>query len=158
MSVRTVRRVAVVLASLLVGALVIGCGSEKSRSSSSSSASATTTTTAGGKNCSLAGKKIQLVGPLKSNPVLQIMAAGFSNKADKLGFDSQVLLAEDANPQNVIALGKQALVQGSDGMVILAGDPAFYPFIKQVAAKGIPVIVTHFPIETVRRSASSRTC
>lgn len=148
MSVRNVRRVrrsAVLLALPLTLAVMAGCGSGSSDKSSSTGSSSTTAQA--NADCSVAGKKIQFVGPLKSNPALQIMAAGFTSEAKKLGFDSQVLLTDDANPQNILALGKQALVQGSDGIVLLALDPSMYPFIQQASSQGVPVIVTIFPVK-----------
>lgn len=138
-------------AGLCAALLVAGCGDSKdSDSGADSSAQAAATSTAaadgGAKECSVEGKKIQYVGPLKSNPVLQVMAAGFTEKADELGFDSEVMLTEDADPQRVLALGQQALAQGSDGMVLQAFDPSLYPLIKQASDQGIPVVVTHSPV------------
>ncbi len=138
-------------AGLCAALLVAGCGDSKdSDSAADSSAQAAATSTAaadgGGKECSVEGKKIQYVGPLKSNPVLQVMAAGFSEKADELGFDGEVMLTEDADPQRVLALGQQALAQGSDGMVLQAFDPSLYPLIKQATDQGVPVVVTHSPV------------
>lgn len=138
-------------AGLCAALLVAGCGDSKdSDSGADTSAQAAATSTAaadgGAKECSVEGKKIQYVGPLKSNPVLQVMAAGFTEKADELGFDSEVMLTEDADPQRVLALGQQALAQGSDGMVLQAFDPSLYPLIKQASDQGIPVVVTHSPV------------
>ncbi len=110
----------------------------------------------GAKECSVEGKKIQYVGPLKSNPVLQVMAAGFTEKADELGFDGEVMLTEDADPQRVLALGQQALAQGSDGMVLQAFDPSLYPLIKQATDQGVPVVVDAQP-GAGRRQARAQT-
>jgi ribose transport system substrate-binding protein len=122
-----------------------GCGDAKSTGGSATAASGAAKPAAA-KDCSVAGKTIQYVGPLKSNPTLQVMAAGFSQEAKKAGFTGKVLLAEDADPQKVIALGKQALAQGSQGLVVLAFDPALYPLMKQAAAQGVPVVETHDPV------------
>lgn len=138
-------------AGLCAALFAAGCGDSKdsdSAADSSAQAAATSTTAgdAGAKECSVEGKKIQYVGPLKSNPVLQVMAAGFTEKADELGFDGEVMLTEDADPQRVLALGQQALAQGSDGMVLQAFDPSLYPLIKQATDQGVPVVVTHSPV------------
>jgi ribose transport system substrate-binding protein len=100
-------------------------------------------TKAAAKDCSVKGKTIQLVGPLKSNPTLQVMASGFVNEAKALGFKYQVLLANTADTQQVIALGRQALAQGSDGIVMPPYDPALLSFSKAAAAKGVPVVAAH---------------
>jgi ribose transport system substrate-binding protein len=145
-----VRRRGVALGLCALTALfAAGCGDSNESSADTSaqaSATAATTTASGSKECSVEGKKIQYVGPLKSNPVLQVMAAGFTEKADELGFDGEVMLTEDADPQRVLALGQQALAQGSDGMVLQAFDPSLYPLIKQATDQGIPVVVTHSPV------------
>lgn len=136
-------------AGLCAALFAAGCGDSNDSSADTSAQAAATTTTAGdagAKECSVEGKKIQYVGPLKSNPVLQVMAAGFTEKADELGFDGEVMLTEDADPQRVLALGQQALAQGSDGMVLQAFDPSLYPLIKQASDQGIPVVVTHSPV------------
>ncbi|MDW5596931.1 sugar ABC transporter substrate-binding protein [Conexibacter stalactiti] len=133
----------------LTALFAVGCGDSKESSADTSAQASATSTTAGAagtKECTVEGKKIQYVGPLKSNPVLQVMAAGFSEKADELGFDGEVMLTEDADPQRVLALGKQALAQGSDGMVLQAFDPSLYPLIKEATDQGIPVVVTHSPV------------
>lgn len=143
------------LLALVVGVgLLAGCGSSGSDTSggseTTSGGSETTASTTGGegsKDCSVAGMKIQLIGPLKSNPTIQIMAAGFTQTAEELGFESQELLSEGAEPQEMIALGEQALAQGSDGIVILPLDPSMYPFIQKASSQGVPVIATHIPVE-----------
>jgi ribose transport system substrate-binding protein len=128
-------------ACVALAAVATGCGDAKTTSTTAAASA-----TASAADCSVAGKKIQFVGPLKSNPTLQVMAAGFKQEAKKDGFDGTVLLADDSDPQKVLALAKQAVAQGSDGIALLAFDPAFYPFIKQTTAKGIPVVVTHNPV------------
>jgi ribose transport system substrate-binding protein len=153
---RTVRW-GVVLLALIAGIVALaGCGSSGSSSTTSTesnsggneeASSTTTASSEGGESeCSVSGKKIQLVGPLKSNPTIQIMAAGFTQTAEKLGFESQELLSEGAEPQEMIALGEQALAQGSDGIVLLALEASMYPFIQKASAQGVPVVVTHFPV------------
>ena len=133
----------------LVAMVAVGCGSSDSSSTSGTSASASaststgSSTTAAGQDCDVKGKKIQFVAPLKSNPTMRVMSAGFSQEADSLGFDGQSLMTDDADPQKVIALGKQALVQGTDGMVVPPYDPSLYAFIKQAVAQGVPVVTSH---------------
>jgi ribose transport system substrate-binding protein len=121
--------------------LVVACGDSKSPATASK-----TTASTGTKQCSVAGDRIDLVGPLKSNPVLQIMSAGFRDEAKKLGFDGHIQLTAEADPQQALSLGEQALAQGTKGIVLLAFDPALYPFIKKASDAGVPVIVTHFPV------------
>lgn len=103
------------------------------------------TPSAGG-DCSLEGKNIQFVSFLREHPVIQIWAAGFSTRAEELGANHTELIAQGANAQDAVTLGEQAIAQGSDGMVITASDPQWYPLIQQAADAGIPVVVTHFPI------------
>jgi len=133
---RWVRAVAA-LAVVALALLGVGCGS------SSSGGGKTTASNGDGKPCDVAGKKIQFVAPLKSNPTMQVMAAGFMQEAKRLGFDGQALMTDDADPQKVLALGQQALAQGTDGMVVPPYDPSLYPLIQQAAAKGVPVVTSH---------------
>lgn len=132
-----------VLVFALVGA---GCGSDKNDDGGSK-----TTASAGGSDCDVKGKKIQFVAPLKSNPTMQVMSAGFTQEADKLGFDGQALMTDDADPQKVLALGQQALAQGTDGMVVPPYDPSLYPLIQQAVAKGIPVVTSHSSVPATER-------
>jgi ribose transport system substrate-binding protein len=100
-----------------------------------------------GADCSIADKDIHFVSMLRENPVIQIWAAGFTARADELGANNTALLSQGANPQDAITLAQQALAQGSDGMVVVAFDPQWYPLIQEAEAAGVPVVVTHFPIE-----------
>lgn len=130
----------------LAATTAAGCGSsdDNGDSASTGTQSASTTASASGeKECSVEGKTIQFVAPLKSNPTMQVMAAGFQQRAKELGFDGKVLMSDDADPQKILALGQQAMTQGSDGMVIPPYDAALYPFIKQASAAGIPIVTTH---------------
>jgi ribose transport system substrate-binding protein len=129
------RRVTVVA---LAGAATLTAATGVSTASAPTSATATSA-----KACSVKGKSIQLVGPLKSNPTLQVMASGFVNEAKLLGFKYKVLLANTADTQQVIALGRQALAEGSDGIVMPPYDPALLSFSKAAAAKGVPVVAAH---------------
>ncbi|HST39069.1 MAG TPA: sugar ABC transporter substrate-binding protein [Conexibacter sp.] len=133
------------VAAALVALTATGCGSsdDSGDSASTGTQSAASTTASGEKDCSIEGKKIQFVAPLKSNPTMQVMAAGFEQRAEELGFDGTVLMSDDADPQKILALGQQAMTQGSDGMVIPPYDAALYPFIKQASDQGIPIITTH---------------
>jgi len=89
----------------------------------------------------------QLVMPLKGHPVHQIVQLGFLEACKKLGYEGRILAADSAAPDAVLGLGEAGLAQGPKGVVAWAGAPQFYPFIKQVADKGIPIVVPHFPIK-----------
>ncbi|CAN5345430.1 D-ribose ABC transporter substrate-binding protein [soil metagenome] len=100
-----------------------------------------------GGECSIDGKNVQFVSMLRENPVIQIWAAGFSSRAEELGATHTELLSQGDNPQDAITLAQQALAQGSDGMVVVAFDPQWYPLIQEAKDAGVPVVVTHFPID-----------
>lgn len=132
-------RVAAALAVLAFALVAVGCGSDDKADDDGG----TKTTAGAGGVCDVSGKKIHFVAPLKSNPTMQVMAAGFTQQADRLGFDGQALMTDDADPQKVVALGQQALAQGTDGLVVPPYDPSLYPLIEQAVAKGVPVVTTH---------------
>jgi ribose transport system substrate-binding protein len=135
------------------------CGSTTASSSSSEAASSAApaetsapassaaATEAASDECSIEGKKIQFVSMLREHPVIQIWGAGARDAATELGADFTELMSQGDNPQDAINLMKQGIAQGSDGMVVVAFDPQWYPVIAEAEAAGIPVVVTHFPIE-----------
>jgi ribose transport system substrate-binding protein len=155
------RRLHVTVGLAAVSALALAaCSSTTAATSSSSSASqasaapASSAATAPASSaaatdaaCSIAGKKIQFVSMLREHPVIQIWAAGARDEAKKLGADYTDLMSQGDNPQDAINLMKQGIAQGSDGMVVVAFDPQWYPAIAEAQAAGIPVVVTHFPIK-----------
>lgn len=105
--------------------------------------------------CDLSGKVIAYVGPLKTHPVLQVMAAGFVKGAEGAGLEPKVMLADDADPQKVLTLGKQAISQGVDGIVLQPYDPSLYGLVKEATAAGIPVTLTHFDSPTGQADGAS---
>jgi ribose transport system substrate-binding protein len=88
----------------------------------------------------------QLVMPLKGHPVHQIVQLGFLEACKKLGYEATILAPDSAAPDAVLGLGEAGLAQRPKGVVAWAGAPQFYPFIKKVANRGIPIVVPHFPI------------
>jgi ribose transport system substrate-binding protein len=160
------RRLHVTVGIAAVAALTLaGCGSSTASSGSSSAAApaasaaapsaaasapaasaVAASAAASSEACSIAGKKIQFVSMLREHPVIQIWAAGARDEAKKLGADYTDLMSQGDNPQDAITLMKQGIAQGSDGMVVVAFDPQWYPAIAEAQAAGIPVVVTHFPI------------
>ena len=131
-----------------VGSLALaGCGSSATTTAAGTNSPASSAASSSTASCSLSGKKIQFVSMLRENPVIQIWAAGARDEAKALGADYTELLSQGSNPQDAIALAKQAIAQGSDGMVIVAFDPQWYPVIAEAKAANIPVVVTHFPID-----------
>jgi ribose transport system substrate-binding protein len=129
-------RVALVIAVAATAATLVACSS-----------STKTKTTANGPGpsagCSVAGKKIAFPGPLKSNPTLQVMAAGFTAEAKKLGMIPQVTLTNDADPQGVLALGRQAIAQKVAGIVMPPYDPSLLVLATAAKTAGIPIALTH---------------
>lgn len=119
------------------GAMLTGCTTSTDSPAASGDSKAT---------CSIKGKNIQFVSMLREHPVIQIWAAGFAHRAEELGAKHTELLSQGTNPQDGITLGQQAIAQGSDGMVVIAFDPQWYPLIAQAKAAGIPVVVTHEPV------------
>ena len=118
---------------LAAGALLAGC---------STGSSAPDETAAGG-DCSVEGLQIAFPGPLKSNPTLQVMAAGFVAGAESVGMDPIVSLVNDADPQNVLSVGRQAIAQEVAGLVFPPYDPSLMSFVDDAVAADIPIVLTH---------------
>jgi ribose transport system substrate-binding protein len=134
---RAVQLIAAAALTLAVTAAVSGCSTSSSGSTGSSSASGT---------CSVKGKTVTFVGPLKSNPTMQIMAAGFSTQGKALGMSPSVQLSNDLDPQSTISLGQQAIAQGVDGLVTEPFDPSILSLDAPAKAANIPVVLAHIQV------------
>ena len=145
---------AMVLAmAMVVSFSLIGC---KTTTTETTTAAATTTTAAATTTTVAAatteafspeGKSFQLVMILKGHPVHHIVQFGFLEGAKKLGYKGEILANDGAEADASIALGEAGLAKGTNGMVVWAFGPVYYPFINKLGGKGVPVIVPHFPIK-----------
>jgi len=90
--------------------------------------------------------RLGLVMVLKGHPVHQIIQLGFLEACRDLGYEGRILAADGADIAAAISLGEAGLAQGCKGLVVWAGSPAYYPFIKKCTDRKTPVVVPHFPI------------
>lgn len=118
---------------LAASALLAGCATD--------TAAPEETNAAG--DCSVEGLRVAFPGPLKSNPTLQVMAAGFVAGAESVGMEPIVSLVNDADPQNVLSVGRQAIAQEVDGLVFPPYDPSLMAFVDDAVAADIPIVLTH---------------
>jgi len=92
-------------------------------------------------------KKFYWVQPLKGHPVHQMTQIAFKEGCRKLGYQAEIIGADNNDISATIALAEQAVAKGDvAGMAVWAGNPSFNPFIEKASKKGIPIILPHFPV------------
>ncbi len=85
---------------------------------------------------------------LKSHPVVQIMIAGFLNRAEELGYEPHLYAPDAADAPAAFALSEAGVAQHKiEGMVVYIFDESSYPYIKKLADKGIYVVTGHTKVE-----------
>lgn len=85
---------------------------------------------------------------LKSHPVVQIMIAGFLNRAEELGYEPKLYATDEWDIPKAQSLAEAGVVQHKiEGMVIYIFDDSTDLFIKKFADKGIHVVTGHTKVE-----------
>ncbi|CAK4863469.1 unnamed protein product [Aphanomyces euteiches] len=125
---------------LSLSIVLAGCGKDKDKAANTPAASTSSAA------FDAAQYPIGLVHVLKSNPVVQIMMAGFTTKMKELGYTSESFTGETADAQEEIKFGESALAKKMKGMFIYLIDPSVYPLIKKAADQGVPVVSAHTPV------------
>lgn len=90
-------------------------------------------------------KKFYWVQPLKGHPVHQMTQIAFTEGARKLGYEAEVIGADNEDLSATLALAEQAVAKGdAAGMAVWTGNPAWNPFIEK-SGKKMPIVLPHFP-------------
>jgi ribose transport system substrate-binding protein len=91
---------------------------------------------------------IAMTMALKSHPVVQIMIAGFLNRAEELGYAPKLYAPDDWDIPKAYDLMEAGLVQHKiEGMVLYIFDDSVDLYVKKLADKGIPVVTGHTKVE-----------
>jgi len=85
---------------------------------------------------------------LKSHPVVQIMIAGFLNRAQELGYKPKLYAPDDWDIPKAYDLSEAGIAQHKiEGMVVYIFDDSVGLYIKKLADKGIKVVTGHTKVE-----------
>lgn len=91
---------------------------------------------------------IGLTLALKSHPVVQIMIAGFLNRAEELGYAPKLFAPDDWDIPKAYDLMEAGMVQHKiEGMVLYMFDDSVDLYVKKLADKGIHVVTAHTKVE-----------
>jgi ribose transport system substrate-binding protein len=94
-----------------------------------------------------ASRSLLFVQPLRDHPVCKIMAAGFLNRCQELGYHCEVVGNASATNLDVAAtipLAEAALARRDFGAVgVFALDTSIYPFIQRLSEEKLPVVTWH---------------
>ena len=120
----------ILLSCVCAAAFVGGCGKQPSG-----------TSTPGVKH-----KKFYWVQPLKGHPVHQMTQIAFTEGCRKLGYQAEIIGADNDDISATIALAEQAVAKGdAAGMAVWTGNPSWNSFIEKAGKTGLPIILPHFP-------------
>jgi len=85
---------------------------------------------------------------LKSHPVVQIMIAGFLNRAEELGYEPKLYAPDDWDLPKSYELMEAGLAQHKiEGMCIYIFDDSVDQYIKKLSDSGIYVVTGHTKVE-----------
>jgi ribose transport system substrate-binding protein len=91
-------------------------------------------------------KKFYWVQPLKGHPVHQLTQIAFTEGCKKLGYEAEIIGADNDDLSATIALAEQAVAKGdAAGVAIWTGSPSWNSFIEKTGKTGLPIILPHFP-------------
>jgi len=91
-------------------------------------------------------KKLYWVQPLKGHPVHQMTQIAFTEGCKKLGYQAEIIGADNDDLSATIALAEQAVAKGDAvGMAVWTGNPSWNSFIEKAGKKGLPIMLPHFP-------------
>ncbi len=92
-------------------------------------------------------KKFYWVQPLKGHPVHQMTQIAFTEGCKKLGYQAEIIGADNNDLSATIALAEQAVAKGdAAGMAVWTGNPSWYSFIEKANKTGLPIVLPHFPV------------
>lgn len=144
---KKMRFLSLILALVLAFSLIVsGCASNNKANNETSKATEETakeTTEATEAAFDPSQYPLGFVTVLKGHPVVQTFMAGFTTKAEELGYPAEIFAGDGADAQEMIKFGEQAIAKGMKGMIIYLLDPSVYPLIKKAADAGIPVVEGH---------------
>ncbi len=93
-------------------------------------------------------KKFYWVQAVRGHPVHRITQAGFREKCKELGYDCEIIGPDSSDVAEATAMAEQVLARGdAAGMAIWGTDEGMHKLIEEVAKKGIPVVIPHFPTD-----------
>ena len=85
---------------------------------------------------------------LKSHPVVQIMIAGFLNRAEELGYEPKLYAPDDWDIPKAYDLMEAGIVQHKiEGMVVYIFDDSVNQYIKKLSDDGIYVVTGHTKVD-----------
>ena len=85
---------------------------------------------------------------LKSHPVVQIMIAGFLNRAEELGYEPKLYACDEWDIPKAYELMEAGLAQHKiEGMCIYIFDDSVDQYIKKLSDKGIYVVTGHTKVD-----------
>jgi len=117
------------MACILVALFAAGCGQQSSSNNPASPKP----------------KKFYWVQPVKGHPVHQMTQIAFAEGCRKLGYQAEIIGADNEDISATLALAEQAVAKGdAAGMAVWTGNPAWNPFIEKVGKK-MPIVLPHFP-------------
>jgi ribose transport system substrate-binding protein len=111
---------------------------------------------AGGKQGGDEEKEIRItfVTPLLAHPVWDNSRLGFEDAGKDLGFEAQYVGPQGLDTTAMIDQIETAIIEGVDGIITFALDPAaFEPVLKKAEEKGITVVLVFSEVEGVNNIA-----
>lgn len=128
--------ISLVVAIMLIGSVLTGCGSTKGNGSEKTQSTSTVTNE----------KPLNLVfvTPLIGHPVWLIAKDGFDAAAKDLGFKAQWVGPQGIDANEMINQIENAIAQKVDGIITMALNPeAFGPVLEKAEKAGIPVVIVN---------------
>ncbi len=94
-------------------------------------------------------EKIQVAAcvPGINNPVCRIMAMGFIERAEEIGYDAVMSGLDEGSVQEFFTKWEGAVTNGAQGIMLAWGDDACYDMCRRLKEQGTYIVVPHFPHE-----------
>jgi ribose transport system substrate-binding protein len=84
----------------------------------------------------------------KGHPVVRMWQASFLSKAKEVGYNAELYCGETTDISQTVTLAEQGLAKGVKGIVTVAENTGYYPFIKKASDAGVPVVMCHTIIQS----------
>lgn len=139
------------MAALSVGAVLSSAGATSAHGTRAALRARTASRSSNAASCSVASDSVAFVGPLKTNPTLEIMAGGFLAGAKQNGFKKgSVLLTDNDDPAQINALGLEALAEHYSAIDIAFTDPSNAVIVHEANRLHVPIIAEHVVVNNAK--------
>lgn len=154
------RMLALIIVTFMMVGLIAGCApaatTVQTTTSGTTTTQATESSTAATDAYDPLEHPIGFAMALKSHPVVQIMIAGFLNRAEELGYEPKLYAPDDWDVPKAYDLMEAGIVQHKiEGMVVYIFDDSVNQYIKKLSDDGIYVVTGHTKVEEGTRPGLS---